>query len=63
MLTTMRDHAMREMMVLLLEGVECSAKIAMMALLVRLATTGLLPEHDLQRRIFIDAHAAQIRSS
>jgi hypothetical protein len=63
MLTTMRDHAMREMMVLLSEGVECSAKIAMTALRTGLAAKRLLPEHDLQRRIFLSGHATRICSS
>jgi hypothetical protein len=63
MFAAMRDHAMREMMVLLSNAVECSAKIAMMALLVRLATTRLLPEHELQRRNFLSGHATRICSS
>jgi hypothetical protein len=46
------------MMVLLSKGVECSAKIAMTALLDRLATTRLLPKHDLQRCNFLDANDA-----
>jgi hypothetical protein len=47
MFATPRDHAISGMMVLLLKGVECSAKIAMTALSGWLATTRLLPEHDL----------------
>jgi hypothetical protein len=48
------------MMVLGVRGVECSAKIAMTALLGGLAATCLLPEHDWPRRIFLGAYAAQI---
>jgi hypothetical protein len=44
------------MMVPLSKAVECSAKIAMTALPSRLATTRLLPKHELQRRIFLDAN-------
>jgi hypothetical protein len=55
---TMRDHAMSGMMVLPEERVECSAKIAMTALPSWLGATCLLPEHDWQRRIFLDANAA-----
>jgi hypothetical protein len=61
MFAAMRDHAMREMMVLLTKGVECSAKIAMTALPSRRATTRLLPEHDLQQRIFLDACPKPVR--
>jgi hypothetical protein len=46
MSATMRDHAMSGMMVLLSEGVEYSAKIAMTALPECPAATHLLPEHD-----------------
>jgi hypothetical protein len=49
---------MREMMVLLSKAVECSAKIAMTALFGWLATTRLLPKHDLQRRIFLGPRVA-----
>jgi hypothetical protein len=54
---------MRKMMVLLSNAVECSAKIAITALQRRVATTRLLPEHDLQRCIFLGANGAQICSS
>jgi hypothetical protein len=63
MLAPMRDHAVSEMMVLLSKGVECCAKIAMTALSDWCATTRLLPKHDLQRRIFLDANDARICSS
>jgi hypothetical protein len=63
MLAKLRDHATSGMMVLGVRGVECSAKIAMTALLDRLATTRLLPEHVLPWRIFPDAHSGRIRSS
>jgi hypothetical protein len=53
MLATLRDHVVQEMMVLLPNAVECFAKIAMTALSSRLATMGLLPKHDLPRRIFL----------
>jgi len=58
MIAMLHDHAMSGMMVLLSDGVECSRKIAMTALLSRLVTTRLLPEHDLQRCIFLDANGA-----
>jgi hypothetical protein len=54
---------MSGMMVLLSKGVECCAKIAMTVLSGRVATTRLLPEHYLQRRIFLGPHAARICSS
>jgi hypothetical protein len=63
MLATPRDHATSGMMVLLSKAVECSAKIAMTALPSRGAAMRLLPEHDLRRRIFLDADAARICSS
>jgi hypothetical protein len=44
-------------MVLLCNAVECSAKIAMTALLRCRATMGLLPDHD-PLRLIILAHAA-----
>jgi hypothetical protein len=43
------------MMVLLRKSVECSAKIAMTALRNRRETMGLLPDHDLPQRIFLNA--------
>jgi len=60
MTATLRGHAMRKMMVRLLGGVECSAKIAMRALPGWRATTRLLPKHVLQRRIFLERYAARI---
>jgi hypothetical protein len=63
MIVTLRDQAMSGMMVLLTEGVECSAKIAMTALPGCLAATRLLPEHDWPWRIFPEPHTAQICSS
>jgi len=54
----LRDQAMSGMMVLLSKGVECSEKIAMTALPGCLAAMRLLPEHDLQQRIFLGADGA-----
>jgi hypothetical protein len=51
------------MMVLLSVQVEGSAKIAMTMLLSGLAAMGLLPNHDLSRRIFLDAGVVQICQS
>jgi hypothetical protein len=51
---------MSGMMVLLGKGVECPAKIAMTALRSGSGAMGLLPNHDLPRRIFLDAYAGQI---
>jgi hypothetical protein len=48
------------MMVLLGKSVECFAKIAMTALLSGPSAMGLLPNHDLPRRIFLDARGGQI---
>ena len=41
------------MMMMLLTSVECSAKIAMTALCAWPGATGLLPDIDLPRRIFL----------
>jgi len=60
MFAVQRDHAMRGMMVLLVAGVECSAKIAMTALLGWFATTFLLPKPDLQRRVFLGKRTTRI---
>jgi len=43
-------------MVLLCGSVECSAKIAMSALRSARRAMGLLPDHDLARRILFDAN-------
>jgi hypothetical protein len=43
------------MMVLLWKSVECSAKIAMTALLTGFAAMVLLPDRDPPRRIFLEA--------
>jgi hypothetical protein len=65
MIAALCDHdrnavrsAMSGMMVLLSEGVEWFAKIAMTTLSGWLATTRLLPEHDLQRCNFLNAGGA-----
>jgi hypothetical protein len=47
------------MMVLRKMSVECSAKIAMTTLPGEVGAMCLLPNHDLRRRIFLDAHLAQ----
>jgi hypothetical protein len=47
------------MMVLRGKAVECSAKIAMTALLNGSAAMGLLPNHDLARRIYLAVSAVQ----
>jgi hypothetical protein len=48
------------MMVLLEITVECPAKIAMTTLQGRFVTMGLLPNHDLTRRVFPDAELRAI---
>src|ERR1700720_3571265 len=48
------------MMVLLAMSVECSAKITMTTLLAGSGTMCLLPNHDLERLIFLAAHIVQI---
>jgi hypothetical protein len=60
MLATMRDHAMQGMMVLLVRGVECFAKIAMRTLPSQFAAMRLLPKQDRPRLIFLDARATRI---
>jgi hypothetical protein len=61
MFATLRDHAMRRMMVALCKRVECSAKIAMTILSGRFSAMGLFPKRDRRRRILLDACAARIR--
>jgi hypothetical protein len=51
MLATLRDHAMRRMMVALRKRVECSAEIAMTTLPGRFSAMRLLPKHDWRRLI------------
>jgi hypothetical protein len=48
------------MMMMLRTSVECSAKIAMRALRACRDTTGLLPDLDQTRRIFLMGDAMQI---
>jgi hypothetical protein len=48
------------MMVSLVGSVECSAKIAMTTLRVRLAAMGLLRDRAPPRRIFLERRAVQI---
>jgi hypothetical protein len=55
-----RDHAMSGRMVWVRNSVECSAKIAMMALRAGLAATRLLRDRDPTRRIFLKARAVQV---
>jgi hypothetical protein len=51
------------MMVRLGNGVECSAKIAMTTLRSGSMAMGLLPNHVLRRRIFLEARAARNRQT
>jgi hypothetical protein len=52
-MTTEYDHSTR-MMAAHRKSVECPAKIAMTALRNRRKAVGLLPDHDLPQRIFLN---------